>query len=161
VQSGGGGQAEGEEKLRRERSEEEGEAEREGETEREVEAEREGEAERGKKWKGRRCVRLARCCRILSWSSWSHGFLGARLPLLGARPPLRVLDTRPPLQVLGTYPPLLGALRRQIALRRSTPAIPPAIELEASGPSISAGGRRSSSVLTTPPASPGKARKVS
>jgi hypothetical protein len=41
------------------------------------------------------------------------------------------------------------------------PAIPPAIEIEASGPSISAGGRRSSSVLTTPPASPGKARKVS
>jgi hypothetical protein len=41
-----------------------------------------------------------------------------------------------------------------------TPAIPLAIELEASGPSISAGGRRSSSVLTTPPASPGKARKV-
>jgi hypothetical protein len=42
-----------------------------------------------------------------------------------------------------------------------TPAIPPAIEIEASGPSNSAGGRRSSSVLTTPPASPGKARKVS
>jgi hypothetical protein len=42
-----------------------------------------------------------------------------------------------------------------------TPVIPPAVELEASGPSISAGGRRSSSVLTTPPASPGKARKVS
>jgi hypothetical protein len=34
-----------------------------------------------------------------------------------------------------------------------TPVIPPAVELEASGPSISAGGR-SSSVLTTPPASP-------
>jgi hypothetical protein len=42
-----------------------------------------------------------------------------------------------------------------------TPVITPAVELEASGPSISAGGRRSSSVLTTPPASPGKARKVS
>jgi hypothetical protein len=35
-----------------------------------------------------------------------------------------------------------------------TLAIPPAIEIEASGPSTSAGGRRSSSVFTTPPASP-------
>jgi hypothetical protein len=41
-----------------------------------------------------------------------------------------------------------------------TPAIPSAIELEASGPSISASGRRSSSVLSTPPASPGKARNL-
>jgi hypothetical protein len=41
-----------------------------------------------------------------------------------------------------------------------TPPIPPTIELEASGQTISAGGRRSSSVLTTPLASPGKARKV-
>jgi hypothetical protein len=54
---------------------------------------------------------LSLCCRILSWSSWSHGFFGARpfLQVVGAHPPL----------LAAVCPPLLGALRRQLALRRS------------------------------------------
>jgi hypothetical protein len=87
-----------------------------------------------------RILRL--CCRILSWSFWSHGFLGARPPLrvlgarpsilgarspllgarpsqvLGARPPLRVLDTRPPL-LAAVCPPLLGARPSLLGARPS------------------------------------------